>query len=73
LAAATRVRRFAAFEVNAAHIAVAALSALVAEGSVRSGDRREAVARYGIEHGHEAPWLRPAQAPVRNRPARGER
>jgi pyruvate dehydrogenase E1 component len=46
------------FEVSAAHIAVAALAALVTEGSLSQGTVAEAIARYGIDGTHEAPWLR---------------
>jgi pyruvate dehydrogenase E1 component len=46
------------FEVSAGHIAVAALAALVTEGSVNRETVAEAIARYGIDGTHEAPWLR---------------
>src|SRR5580692_12934059 len=54
----TRAALRSFFEVNAGHIAVAALSALVTEGSLNRETVAEAIARYGIDGTHEAPWLR---------------
>ena len=54
----TRAALRSFFEVDAAHIAVAALAALVTKGSVRRETVAEAIARYGVEGGQEAPWLR---------------
>jgi pyruvate dehydrogenase E1 component len=54
----TRVALRSFFEVNAGHIAVAALAALVAERSVSRETVAEAIARYGIDGTPEAPWLR---------------
>ena len=52
----TALRSF--FEVSPGHIAVAALAALAKEGSVSRETVAEAIARYDIEGGHEAPWSR---------------
>ncbi len=46
------------FEVDAGHIAVAALAALAAEGSVGQEIVADAIARYGIAVAQEAPWSR---------------
>jgi pyruvate dehydrogenase E1 component len=46
------------FEVDAGHIAVAALAALAAEGSVGQEIVAQAIARYGVEVIQEAPWSR---------------
>src|ERR1700734_3371856 len=54
----TRAALRSFFEVSAAHIVVAALSALLAAGSVSRETVAEAIARYGIEGGHDAAWLR---------------
>ena len=54
----TRAALRSFFEVSPGHIAVAALSALAAEGSVCRKTVAEAIARYDVEGGHEAPWLR---------------
>jgi pyruvate dehydrogenase E1 component len=54
----TRAALRSFFEVSAAHIVVAALSALAAEGSVSRETVADAIARYDVEGGHEAAWLR---------------
>jgi pyruvate dehydrogenase E1 component len=46
------------FEVGASHIAVAALAALAAEGSLDQEIVAQAIARYGVEVMQEAPWAR---------------
>ena len=53
----TRAALRSFFEVNASHIAVAALAALATEGSLRQETVAEAIARYGIDGAREAPWL----------------
>jgi pyruvate dehydrogenase E1 component len=52
----TRAALRSFFEVDAAHIAVAALSALAAERRVDQEIVGQAIAKYGIEVAHEAPW-----------------
>src|SRR5258708_15194238 len=54
----TRAALRSFFEVSAAHIAVAALAALVSGGSVRQPTVAEAIVKYGVEVAHEAPWSR---------------
>ena len=54
----TRAALRSFFEVSAAHIVVAALSALAAEGSASRETVADAIARYDVEGGHEAAWLR---------------
>ena len=49
-----QLRRF--FEVDRHHVAVAALSALAAEGAVPPAKVEEAITRYGIEAGRPPPW-----------------
>jgi pyruvate dehydrogenase E1 component len=49
-----QLRRF--FEVDRHHVAVAALSALAAEGAVPPAKVEEAISRYGIEAGRPPPW-----------------
>jgi pyruvate dehydrogenase E1 component len=46
------------FEVDAGHIAVAALAALAAEGRLSQDGVAEAIARYGIDATLGAPWSR---------------
>ncbi len=48
------LRRY--FEVDAAHVTVAALSGLAAEGSVPTSVVAEAIDRYGIDPGLGDPW-----------------
>jgi pyruvate dehydrogenase E1 component len=48
------LRRF--FEVDRAHIVLAALAALADEGSVDAGTRARAIERYGIARDDPAPW-----------------
>ncbi len=48
------LRRY--FEVDAAHIVVAALSSLVAEGALAAETVAEAITRYGIDAGAPDPW-----------------
>jgi pyruvate dehydrogenase E1 component len=48
------LRRF--FEVDAAHVVVAVLSNLAAEGTVPSSTVAEAIDRYGIDPGSGDPW-----------------
>jgi pyruvate dehydrogenase E1 component len=48
------LRRY--FEVDAAHIAVAVLHGLAAEGRVAYGTVSEAIDRYGIDPGAIDPW-----------------
>ncbi len=48
------LRRY--FEVDAAHITVAVLSNLAAEGSVPTAAVAEAIERYGIDPGAADPW-----------------
>ncbi|HYF26770.1 MAG TPA: pyruvate dehydrogenase (acetyl-transferring), homodimeric type, partial [Baekduia sp.] len=50
------LRRF--FEVDRHHVAVAALNGLAAEGELPVERVREAISRYGIVGGSEAPWRR---------------
>ncbi|WP_205696304.1 pyruvate dehydrogenase (acetyl-transferring), homodimeric type [Conexibacter sp. SYSU D00693] len=50
------LRRF--FEVDRHHVVVAALDALAQDGTLPAGRVREALDRYGIEPGTEAPWRR---------------
>jgi len=52
----TRAALRSFFEVDAGHVVVAALSALVAEGSVSRETVAEAIVKYAIEVAHEAPW-----------------
>jgi pyruvate dehydrogenase E1 component len=54
----TRAALRSFFEVDAAHIAVAALAALATEGSVSQETVVEAIARYGIDATSGAPWSR---------------
>ena len=51
----TRAALRSFFEVDAGHVVVAALAALVTEGSVTIA---EAIVKYAIEVAHEAPWSR---------------
>ena len=51
-----KLRRF--FEVDRHHVAVAALKALADEGVVASSVVQEAIERYGIDPGSDAPWTR---------------
>ncbi len=46
------------FEVDAKHVAVAALAALADDGAIPRAKVKEAVARYGIDAGLEPPWTR---------------
>jgi len=46
------------FEVDRHHVAVAALSALMADGEVEASVVADAIERYGIDADAEAPWLR---------------
>ena len=46
------------FEVDAGHVAVAALAALAADGSVDQAIVAQAISRYGIEVAQEGPWSR---------------
>jgi pyruvate dehydrogenase E1 component len=46
------------FEVDHRHIAVAALSALAAEGAVPRQTVADAIVRYGLDGSVDAPWLR---------------
>jgi pyruvate dehydrogenase E1 component len=48
------LRRF--FEVDAAHVVVAVLSSLAADGAVPSATVAEAIDRYGIDPGSDDPW-----------------
>ena len=48
------LRRF--FETDAAHVVVAVLDALAAEGTVPASAVRDAIERHGIDPGAEAPW-----------------
>jgi pyruvate dehydrogenase E1 component len=50
------LRRF--FEVDRAHIALAALKALAEDGGAPAAVAAEAARRYGIDTAAEAPWLR---------------
>jgi pyruvate dehydrogenase E1 component len=54
----TRAALRSFFEVDAGHIVVAALAALVTEGSVTQETVAEAIVKYAIEVVHEAPWSR---------------
>jgi pyruvate dehydrogenase E1 component len=49
------LRRF--FETDAAHVVLAVLSELVAEGALVPAALTDAIARYGIEGERPAPWL----------------
>jgi pyruvate dehydrogenase E1 component len=49
-----QLRRF--FEVDRHHVAVAALSALAAEGAVPAAKVEEAISRYGIDAARPPPW-----------------
>jgi pyruvate dehydrogenase E1 component len=51
-----KLRRF--FEVDRHHVAVAALDALGAEGTVDHSVVADAIARYEIDADAEAPWRR---------------
>ncbi len=51
-----RLRDF--FEVDAKHVAVAALAALADDGVIAREKVREAVARYGLDAALPAPWTR---------------
>ncbi|MBE1208565.1 alpha-ketoglutarate dehydrogenase [Aminobacter carboxidus] len=46
------------FEVDHRHVTVAALAALVAEGTVTRQTVADAIARYGLDGAVDAPWLR---------------
>jgi pyruvate dehydrogenase E1 component len=48
------LRRY--FEVDAAHIVVATMSALVEEGEAKADEVAEAISRYGIETDYPDPW-----------------
>jgi pyruvate dehydrogenase E1 component len=48
------LRRF--FEVDAAHVVVAVLSALAAEGEAKADEVKDAIARYGIDPNLPDPW-----------------
>ncbi len=48
------LRRF--FEVDAAHVVVAVLSSLAAEGAVATATVAEAIDRYGIDPASDDPW-----------------
>jgi pyruvate dehydrogenase E1 component len=54
----TRAALRSFFEIDASHIAVAALAALAAEGSMSHETVSEAMARYDLMGAREAPWLR---------------
>jgi pyruvate dehydrogenase E1 component len=54
----TRAALRSFFEVDAGHVVVAALAALVTEGSVTQETVAEAIVKYAIEAAHEAPWSR---------------
>jgi pyruvate dehydrogenase E1 component len=51
-----KLRRF--FEVDRHHVAVTALKALADEGALERSVVRDAIERYGIDPGAEAPWKR---------------
>ena len=51
----TALRRF--FEVDAAHIVVAALSGLVDSGDAKAEEVADAIARYGIDTDSSDPWV----------------
>jgi pyruvate dehydrogenase E1 component len=48
------LRRF--FETDAAHVVVAVLEALAADGTVPHSAVRDAIVRHGIDPDAEAPW-----------------
>jgi pyruvate dehydrogenase E1 component len=48
------LRRF--FETDAAHVVVAVLKALAAEGTMPHSAARDAIVRHGIDPDAEAPW-----------------
>jgi len=50
----TSLRRF--FEVDAEHVVLAALSALVGQGAVEGSVLTEAIRRYGVDPDAPAPW-----------------
>ncbi|MGH9382567.1 MAG: pyruvate dehydrogenase (acetyl-transferring), homodimeric type [Thermoanaerobaculia bacterium] len=52
----TREKLRAFFEVDAAHVALAALHALAEEGEVGKKQTAEAIAKYQIDPGAPAPW-----------------
>jgi pyruvate dehydrogenase E1 component len=54
----TRASLRSFFEIDAGHIAVAALAALAVEGSLSQETVAQAIACYGIEAKCEAPWSR---------------
>ena len=54
----TRAALRSFFEVDSGHVVVAALAALITEGSVSQETVAEAIMKYGIEVPHEAPWSR---------------
>ncbi len=54
----TRATLRSFFEVDAGHIAVAALAALASGGSVGHEVIAQAIARYGIEVAQEGSWSR---------------
>jgi len=54
----TRAALRAFFEVNAPHIALAALAALADEGTVKRELLGEAIRRYGIDAAARSPWQR---------------
>jgi pyruvate dehydrogenase E1 component len=54
----TRAALRSFFEVNPGHMVIAALSALVAKGSVSRETVAEAIVKYDIDVAHEAPWSR---------------
>jgi pyruvate dehydrogenase E1 component len=54
----TRASLRSFFEVDASHIAVAALAALAAQGRLSQQTVAKAIASYGIETTDEAPWSR---------------
>jgi pyruvate dehydrogenase E1 component len=54
----TRAALRSFFEVDAGHVVVAALAALVTEGSVTQETVAEAIVKYAIDVAHEAPWSR---------------
>ena len=54
----TRAALRSFFEVDAGHVVVAALAALVTEGSVSRETVAEAIVKYDIDVAHEAPWSR---------------
>ena len=54
----TRAALRSFFEVDAGHVVIAALAALVTEGSVTQETVAEAIVKYAIDVAHEAPWSR---------------